>query len=371
MALSATGLTVPRLADLRETVRSAIEASSILGPEWQTGTGSILGQIIDVILTGVASASELLSQIYEAMDPDEAEGTQLDLLCAIVGIVREPASYSTGTCQLTGVAATVVPLGTQLRVPDGAIVATDAAVTLTGGADDVACTAVEIGEIEIGATSVTEIVTPVAGLTSVNNTDAFTAGQDRETDAELRARRERALVAPSASTDYGIAASLEALDSVDYARAISDRTANTVQCLVYPSTATAADVAATIWDTTPAGIELIGSQTATVTDEAGGSQTVKWDWVQEATLPVVVTIGGIDNTAANTAAIKAAVNAFFNGLAVGEDVAVVRVVAAVVEAMGEDVTSCSATVDGSSTVVSVADTALAVTDDAHITVTYV
>ena len=130
-------------------------------------------------------------------------------------------------------------------------------------------------------------------------------------------------------------------------------------------------MAETIWNTTPAGIELTGSESAVVTDDAGNSQTVLWDWVAEDSVAVVVNISGIDNTADNTAAIKAAALAFFDALGVGEDVAVVRVVSAVVAAMGDDVLSCTATVGGLSTVYSVDGDELAVTATGSITVNYV
>lgn len=352
MALTATGLTVPRLADLREDVRAAIAASPLLGPAWQTGAGAILGQIVDVILARIADVYELAAQEYEAFDPDNSEGTQLDLLCAIVGIVREPATYTTGTAQLTGVALTVVPAGTLLRVPDGPIVATDADVTLTGGADDVACTAVEIGEVEIWAGGMlTEIVTAVAGLVSCDNAAAFTAGRERETDSELRTRREQSLVAPSASTDYGIGAALAALTSVDYARAISDRINHTVRCLAYPNTADSDEVAATIWNTAPAGIELLGSESAVVTDAAGDSQTVKWDWVTDVLVGIDVTVGGVPGTAANIAIVGAAIDEYFEDISVGEDVYAVQLAAKIVAALGPDVTSCVVLVGGVSSVV--------------------
>jgi uncharacterized phage protein gp47/JayE len=370
MSLTSTGLTVPRLADLRTAARADIAASAVLGPAWQTGPGSQLGGQLDVTLARLAEVYELLAQVYASFNPDDAEGIHLDRLCAIVGVVREPATYSAGTVQLTGVALTVVPAGTLLRVPDGAIVATDADVTLTGGADDADCTAVEIGEVEILATTVTEIVTAVAGLASCDNAADFVTGRERETDAELRTRREQSLVAPSASTDYGIMAALAALTSVTFARAISDRVLHTLRCLVYPSTADSDEVAATIWDTTPAGIELIGAQSAVVTDAAGNSQTVKWDWVTDQTITVDVTIGGIVNNPTNEAAVKAAVLARFDMLEVGDDVYSTQLVAAVVTALGEAVTSCVITVDAGASVV-IAEDELAVTSDGDINVNFV
>jgi uncharacterized phage protein gp47/JayE len=306
---------------------------------------------MDVLLTRIASVYDLAVQVYDSFGPDLAEGVHLDLLCSIIGIIREPATYTVGICQLTGVALTVVPAGTQLRVPDGPIVETDTNVTLTGGADDAACTAIEIGEIDILINTVTEIVTPVVGLNAVDNAAAFTSGRDLETDAELRVRRERSLVAPSSSTDYGIGSALTQLTDVDYARAVSDRVLHTVRCLVYPNTADTDGVAVTIWDTTPAGIELIGVQSATVTDAAGNSQTVYWDWVTEVAIVVVVTIGGIPNTAANTTAIKLAITDRAEDFDVGEDVYAIQLIAAVVEAMGEDVTSCLLTVDALAVVI--------------------
>ena len=369
MALTATGLTVPRLADIRTSMRAAISASPVLGPAWQTGPGSILGQIIDVVATQIADIYELAAAAYEAFDPDAAEGVQQDHIASIIGVVREPATYSTGTQTLTGTPATVVPAGTQYRVPAGPIVSQDAAATIGGGGTvDAACTAVEIGAVEIGATDCDEIVTAVPGLTSVSNAVAYSTGRDVETDAELRARRERKLVAPSSSTDYGIASALEELTDVTYARAISDRVAHTLHCLVYPNSADTDGVAATIWNTTPAGIELLGAQSATVEDAADCSQTVYWDWVSEQTIVVVVTMSGIDNTPANQGLVEDAILTELDRLGVGDDLYSVQLVGAVVEAMGDDVTSCTITVDGGSSV-SIDEDEIAVTTAGNITVT--
>lgn len=368
MTLDATGLTVPRLADLRATARAAIAGSSVLGPTWQTGTGSVLGQIIDALLTRVASAYELLAQVYQAFDPDSAEGTQLDYLCAIIGIVREPAGYCYGDITITGVATTAIPAGTLFRVPDGAIVAAaEDAIIEPGGTVDVSSLAEEIGVVDIAALTITEIVTPLVGMLSVTNALDWTPGRARETDAELRARRERVLVAPSASTDYGIGSALEALTSVTYARAISDRVLHTVRCVVYPNTADSDDVAATVWDNVPAGITMVGAQSAVVTDEAGVSQTVYWDWVTEQTIVIVCNISGIDNTPTNVAAVKDSILAELGRLSVGDDVYAIQLIGAVVEDMGDGVTACTLTVDGGASV-AIDDDELAVSTAVSITV---
>lgn len=69
------------------------------------------------------------------------------------------------------------------------------------------------GPIAVPYNTLTEIVTPIAGWTSLTNLDAGITGRDRETDEELRARRERSLSRLGAATVEAIRSRL--LQEVD------------------------------------------------------------------------------------------------------------------------------------------------------------
>ena len=347
MTLTATGLTIPRLADLRQSLRDAVVSG--MGTEWQVDEESVLGQLLDVFAAQLALSYSLAQQVYDGVSPDSAEGVQLDRLCALVGIVREPATYSAGTVQLTGTDGVTVPAGSLVRVPSGGpIFETIEDATFSGGAAEVDIQAGELGPVAASSSTITEIVTAISGWSSVTNSAAVTPGRNRETDAELRFRRERSLVAPSSSTDYGIASTLAELTSVDFARVVSDRSAHTLRAIVYPDTADVEEVAKALWDTCPAGIEQLGSQSRTVVDARGFEQVVKWDWVSEVTPAVAVDLEGPTSSSALTAQVKAAVLEEVALLGVGESVYAVQLEAAIVTAIGAQVTSCSVELDGAS-----------------------
>jgi len=351
MPLTATGLTVPTLAEIRASIRAAVAASPLLGPAWQTDTGSILGQIIDVIADRIVDVYDLLLEVYSAFDPDQAEGVQLDALCALTGIQREPQTYSRGTCQYTGAPGTVVPAGTLFRVPFGPIVSSDVAATLDGfGAGSAACTAQDAGAIVIGVGFCTEIVTPVVGLVTVSNMADFVTGDERQTDSSLRVDRERYYVAPSPSTDWGIGAAIGRSEGVTWGRCISDRALNTVWCLAYPNTADVVELGATLWNHVPAGIAMLGAESATVTDSEGNAQIVQWDWVTEIPVSTVVTIGGLAGTPAQIAIVEAAIQAYYDTLTVGDDAIALYVVARILADL-VGATSIACTVDMGAVVV--------------------
>lgn len=335
-SLSAAGLTVLRVEDVRERLVAAIQASPEWGPDTPVGPESPIGQIIDAQATEIGAAWELLQAVYDSQVPDAAEGVCLDNIASITLLRREDETYSTVTLTLSGVAATVIAAGKRVRVADGPIFALDDDATIGGGGTvtGVLATCTEAGANEASAGSVVVIVDAVTGWTGVTNPADAVSGQDIETDELLRERREESLSLSGSSTDPAIRARLAALDCVDAAVVISNRSTVTdsyghephsMGIYLWPDGGGADDeeIADAIYGQCgpPAGIKMMGTETATVTDDQGYETTVAWYYASEYVVDWQITITTEDDyPAGGDDLIKAAVVAYGATLSVGDDV---------------------------------------------------
>lgn len=279
------------------------EAQSQYGVGVKTDADSVLGRFLRIVARGLAEEDEATEAVWQAFDPASAVDVALDNILALLGLTRTPATSSQVTVTLTGTDGTVIPSGTQLRNPTtGDVWATDGSATIpTGGGPTGSITATatctETGAVAAAAGTITEIVTPVAGLTSVTNADPATPGSPVETNSQARQRRLRRLAAAGCGTVDAIRAAV--LEGVDVA-----------QCVVYQNNTGAVDadsrpahslevvtqglagateiaaLAAIIWRQASAGIEVYGLSSTTHTDATGQSRTI---YYSEATVVDVYT----------------------------------------------------------------------------------
>lgn len=210
---------------------------------------------------------------------------------------------------------------------------------ITSRAANVTMQALNTGPIVCPVDSLTEIVTAVSGLSSVENKLAGTAGTDRESDSDLRTRRTRSLALPGSSTLEGLRAKLlEDVDSVTdvaiYENAtdgtVSGRPPHSFECLVLGGDQD--EIAQAIWDNKPAGIATHGSVTRTVTDGQGDSHSVKFSRPTEVRVYVdIVMTYNTEETfpADGLTAAKQAAYEYGQTLDVGDDVLLHKISAAV------------------------------------------
>lgn len=331
MSLDATGLTILTAAEIEAAIITAIKDPSVLGPQAQLGSESPLRQVLSVFAVQLAACYELLQQIYEAQTPDDAAGDQLDRVCAQSTITREGAARSTTTVRFIGTASTFVDVGTIVRIPDGAQFVTIESGTISATKIDLDCEAVEYGPVEAASGTITELVTSIAGISSVTNLADAELGRLEETDEELRQRREASLAVTGSGTDAAIAAHLRALDSVDQALVISNRTPYTdsygisphgIRPIVWPAAQTAAQKAliyATLWAKTPSGIPIDGTVTGTVTDSQGTSQPVAYSPATEVAVHVEIVVTTDPTTYGGDTAVSTAVEAATADPTIGAD----------------------------------------------------
>jgi len=337
--LSDTGFVARRAADVLTAIRDYIE----------TETGETIAWDRDIFWSIVTAAQaqqvgeveQALQAVYDAFDPNNSTGLQLDIIGAIRGIPRNEPTYSTATLTLTGVAGTVIVAGKVFSGggADGEarwVLQEDVTIPAPGFAT-ATVQAEEVGAVTASPGDIDAIVTPVSGLTSVTNAAAATPGSARETDDEYRARQATSLQIRGSTSVGSILAGLLDLDYVDAAVVIENETgaaavvggvtvaAYTTAIFLLPNTMTTANQAAmarVVFDRLASGTPLQGAQTATVTINVLNTKTIRWEWGSDLTVNVDTTVtldtgyvlGDVDTD------IQALIDAYFDAVTLGEDV---------------------------------------------------
>lgn len=213
--LTSTGLNL----DDFETVRALVvaELRSTISSILDVSADQPIGQLVNIVLEKRQELSELLQEIHSAADPDQASGQSLDGVCSYTGTYRDAATKGTVTLTLNLDATTTVPAGSIAAVTgdaDNQWILDSAVTSTTAGDYPGAATASETGAIQALAGTITTIVTAVSGWNTVTNAADATPGEARETDTDLRVRREVELQQGGATTIGAIVAEVSAIDEV-------------------------------------------------------------------------------------------------------------------------------------------------------------
>ena len=190
------------------------------------------------------------------------------------------------------------------------------------------------GPVVALAGTLNQIITPVAGVDSVENLVDADEGRATETDTELRIRREASLGLPGAATVPALYAHLtQDVEEIESCTVECNRTMATVGTLPaksFRALIQAADTAAinqaigeVIWAYQPAGIQSVGSEEVVVVDDWGNNQSVYFE--RPTPVPVWIRVTMTENTeqtfpTGGEAAIAAAILEAAQLLNVGDDV---------------------------------------------------
>lgn len=283
------------------------------------------GQVIGIVSDEIASCWEQAQQVFNAYRPGAVEGVGLDNVCELTNTKRYVNKPSQATVYCDGTLGTLVPAGS--LVSDGSrqfVLDTD--VILPG---DVTAIATEPGEYYIAADTIINILTPIAGWTSVTNPTIGTTGVNYESDPELRARRDKTTAVNSATTAEAIYASLADLD-IDYIRvrdndtdaAIGSQPPGTVFVVVDGGTSN--DIARRIYNAKTGGVPTHGDIEITINDSRGYPHPIKFSRPVRTPIFVKGTFRrrASANISSNDAAerLQEAAIAYLNSLQPGDDV---------------------------------------------------
>lgn len=318
------------LTDIREDYAAALGTT----PGWsQSVDGAWTFSSSELAFRVDQQGALLLSSILLATCPPAVAVAR----AISAGLTPRPATASRYTAEVPAGAAGTLEIGQLVEDPTGQrwqIVDIDGTTTgsqaVTAG-DPVIVEATATGPITLSQVAPTTLtmVTPVTGIDELTytNGDTFTVGVVAETTPELKARIQEAR--PGSDPD-GVRARLRQIPWVVAADATF--TPGYATCFVSPGP-TGADqteeLARAIFGVVAGGIETAGAESTTITDDDGGSVTIRWEEGSTQAVAVVytITLDGSVPEADALAAADAAIRAEFSALTQGETVRYLRVLA--------------------------------------------
>lgn len=268
------------------------------------------GQLMMIIIQSILDLEDLLTQVYNSFDPDLAIGKVLDQRVSLNGIQRQVGTYTTTDIEVVASAPCNLD-GVDLQ-PDNPYTVKDNAgnefvllnsQTISGaGTYTYLFRAKNPGEVLTVPNTITQPVTIVLGIDSVNNPNAATStGINEETDAQLRIRRLKSVSLPSQGYLSGLYALLNNLSNVNYAKVYENVTNVTDvdgipghSIWVIVDGGDPAEIADAIYRKRNAGCGMKGLQSYNISQVDGSLFPVFWDNVITETLYIAFDATSID-----------------------------------------------------------------------------
>lgn len=344
--LTKQGLRMPRAADFLEHMISHYEA--------ETGETVIRSRDSPLYMSFVAASeiygkqAETVAALHDSKDPETATGFALDVLCQMVGVKRHLAKPSTVELELSGDPGVVVPTRRQVQDVNRKRWTTTEEVTIgDDGTVRVMAVANEVGPIHAEAGTITTIHTPIAGWLDVTNPAAASPGRNRESDTNLRTRRNLSLMLRRGSSRSGIRGRLLALDFIRSAEVFDnplpvpqtvagvEAAPNSVVAYIFSErnpqgTLTDAEerqkVAETLFNAVAAGVTTSGNDDQMVVTSRDGTKTVvKWSYAEAVEVNIKVTVEGVSAGDVEDQVVST-VKDYVNNLLVGESVRLLKII---------------------------------------------
>ena len=208
----------------------------------------------------------------------DGDATNLEILNGLEALITADVAATWSAVVDTG-AETLAITTDELRIS----VVSPAFLSTVEISDSVAVQATVTGPIIAPANTITQAVSSIVGLTSVNNPVAFQTGNIEETDELLRQRFLVSQQFAGTATVESITDSVRNVAGVSSALVVENdqiavdvggRPGKSFETIVQGGDED--DVALTIWRTKPAGIETFGSTTIIIQDQDGQDQTINF-----------------------------------------------------------------------------------------------
>lgn len=269
--LTDAGFRRPTYAELLDALE--YKAREVFGSEANLTVRSPLGVFLRIYAWMLNILFSSLEDVYNSRFVDTAVGSSLYNLGRAIGLQLLGAQKSVGYLVFTGNDGVEVPEGYLAETIAGIEFITVQSGVILEGSVTLAATAVIAGpDSNTDENTITIIVNPMSGITTVNNPNRFEGGRDTETDAEFR---ERYYV----SVDFAGGVNLEAIIASIYENVgavisvageenDTDETSenglppHSIEIIAYGGLDE--EIANAIYDRKAAGIETYGSTTVTI-----------------------------------------------------------------------------------------------------------
>lgn len=230
--LTGSGVIVPDTERVLTDVQN--EWKDVFGQDLSVAPETPQGRIIEMIARQRVFTLQTVAATSNMLNIDKAYGFVLDDIGSIFQIQRKSATYTTVQITMSGVADTVIPVGTELRSDNGDLFINDYEYIIgSNGSVTGAFRAEEAGVISAEAGTITTIVTSVSGLETVINNAPATIGDEQESDQEFRNRIKESLNINSMSVLSAIKSAVANIEGVAQVKAYenvfaSDSILNTI-----------------------------------------------------------------------------------------------------------------------------------------------
>lgn len=314
------GLVTQSLEEIRNDLITKFK--SIYGQNINIEQNSPDGQLLNIWAQEKKDILDLFTQYYNNLDPDRAVGIPQQILYKLNGLTINAYTYSyVYVAVTTNRNVTLQGLDDNIENPDGTgytvrdtngnswILANS--IDLEQGTALLAFRAAELGNITALPNTITIMETVLAGVVSVNNpANNYITGNQGETSAQFRQRRNRAMAVPSQGFDESIESQMLNLENVTQCKVYDNRTAETENNIpahtvwVIVEGGTPDDIGRIIYNNLPPGIPMKGTQSVQITKLNGNLETIYYDLPTAVPLYVRATIKNFTNTTLDTGYIK-------------------------------------------------------------------
>lgn len=236
-AITGNGITIESFSDVwNDLVYGSPGVPGILqiyGADVNISQNSPDGQWINNFALTIENVLQLIVQVYNSKDPDQAIGIDLDTCCSYCGITRMAGTYTQVYIQITtnqslNLAGQNTSTPYTVQDGNGNQYQLIQSASLISGVNLLAFQAVNIGAVQCLANTVTIQVTVTAGVVSVNNpASAYQTGLNQETDAQLRQRRQYSVGLPAQGSNAGLVGALLTISGVSQAVVYENTTGTT------------------------------------------------------------------------------------------------------------------------------------------------
>ena len=322
--IDANGIQIQTLAEILTDIINGTSNipgfKQIYGSDINTDQNSPDGQMINIFALSKQDILDLIVQDYNSKDPDQAVGVALDGICQLCGISRQGGTYTEVMVTVT-VDRAVNLNGQDTLTPftisdsSGNLFYLITSVSLTTGATALAFKSANIGYTQVLANTLTIPVTAILGIVSVNNAAIpYQIGQDEETDAILRLRRQKSIAIPAQGMLEGLLGGLLGITGIADA-AVYENDENTVDSDGVPAHSiwviveggTDDDVSDIIYTYRNAGCGMKGSETVSVTQIDGSTFDIYFDRALYEYLYVTLYVTSLSGSAIDYAALRTAI----------------------------------------------------------------
>lgn len=240
---------------------------------------------------------QVAEAMYYSMFIDTAIGASLDRVVGLGGQKRSPAKRAIVPLTFGGVDDSSVDVGTICETAQGIQFITIESGIVASGIIIVQAQSIQFGtDGNVPSDTITNIKTPLPGISTVNNADPASGGRIIEADFELRDRY-KSRGTSGGSSAVAIQTLLNDLTDVltalvyENATPFTDadgRPPNSMQAVIDGGNPT--DIANLFLNNWPGGIESIGAQSVSIVDNKGIPRTYYYDLPEDLNIYVAVTI---------------------------------------------------------------------------------